>query len=49
MCLSISTILFFLLMNTLLASLVFVFVEILFCKPEEPRPLSLTTGLVAKI
>ena len=37
---------FFLLRNTLLASLLFVFVEILFYKAEGPGPLSLTTGLV---
>ena len=41
--------LFFLLINTLLASLLSVFVGILFSIPEGPRPLSLTTGLVARI
>ena len=45
----ISTVLFFLLINTLLALLVSVFVEILFCKAEGPGPLSLTAGLVARI
>ena len=39
----------FLQMNTLLASLLSVFVEILFCKSKGPGPLSLTTGLVARI
>ena len=43
------TVLFFLLRNTLLASLLFVFVEILFYKAEGPGPLSLITGLVARI
>ena len=38
----------FLLMNTLLASLLSVLVEIL-CRAERPGPLSLTTGLVARI
>ena len=41
--------LFSLLINTLLVSLLFVFVGILFCKVQEPGPLSLTTGLVVKI
>ena len=36
------------LINTLLASLLSVFVEILFCKAEGPGPLSLTTGQVAR-
>ena len=45
----ISTVLFFLLINTLLALLLSVFVEILFCKAKGPGPLSLTTGLVARI
>ena len=40
---------FFLLIKTLLASLLSVFVEILFCKAKGPGPLSLTTGLVARI
>ena len=39
----------FLSINTLLASLLSVFVDILFCKTEGPGPLSLTTGLVARI
>ena len=39
----------FLLINTLLASLLFVFVEILFCKAEGPGPLSMTPGPVARI
>ena len=43
----------FLLTNTylqhLLAALPSIFVEILFCKDEGPGPLSLTTGLVARI
>ena len=39
----------FLLIKTLLASLLSVFVEILFCKAKGPGPLSLTTGLVARI
>ena len=49
MCLFTRTVLFFLLIHTLLASLLCVFVEILFCKDEGPVPLSLTTGLVARI
>ena len=44
----ISTVLFFLLINTLLALLLSVFLEILFCKAKGPGPLSLTAGLVAK-
>ena len=50
-CMSIHTycILFFLLINTLLASLISILVEILFCKAKGPGPLSLTTGLVARI
>ena len=50
-CVSIHTycILFFLLINTLLASLISIFVEILFCKAKGPGPLSLTTGLVPRI
>ena len=39
----------FLQINTLLASLLSRLVGILFCKAEGPRPLSLTTGLVARI
>ena len=38
----------FLLINTLLASLLFVFVEILFHKAEGPGPLSLTPGPVVR-
>ena len=41
--------LFFLLINTLFVSLRSVFVAILFCKAERPRPLSLTTGLVIRM
>ena len=49
-CLSVThTVLFFLLINTLLASLLSIFVEILFCKVEGPGPLSLTIGPVARI
>ena len=48
-CLCTHTVLFFLFVNTLLASLLSVFVEILFCKAKGPGPLSLTTGLVARI
>ena len=40
---------FFLLINTLLVSLLSIFVEILFCKTEGTGPLSLTSGLVARI
>ena len=43
------TVLFPPLINTLLASLLFIFVEILFCKDEGPGPLSLTTVLVTRI
>ena len=39
----------FLQINTLLALLLSSLVGILFCKAEGPRPLSLTTGLVARI
>ena len=39
----------FLLKNTLLVSLLSVFIGILFCKAEEPGPLPLTIGLVARI
>ena len=49
MCLSTHTILFFFLINTLLASLLSIFVEILSYKAKGPGPLSLTTGLVARI
>ena len=48
-CLCTCTVLFFLLVNTLLASLLSVFVEILFCKTKGPGHLSLITGLVARI
>ena len=41
--------LFFLLINTSVASLLSVFVEILFRKAKGPGPLSLTIGLVATI
>ena len=44
MCLSTHTILFFSI-NTLLASLLSIFVEILFCKVKGPGPLSLTLVL----
>ena len=49
MCLSTCTVLFSLLRNTLLVSLLSIFVEIIFCKAEGPGLLSLTTGLVPKI
>ena len=50
MFLSLGIVLFFLLINTLLASsLLSVFVETLFCKAEGPGPLSLTTNLVVRI
>ena len=39
----------FLLINTSLASLLSIFVEILFCIVEGPGPLSLTSGLAARI
>ena len=49
-CLPTCTVLFFfLLINTLFVSLRSVFVAILFCKAERPRPLSLTTGLVIRM
>ena len=48
-CLSTHTVLFFLSISTLLASLLSVFVEILFSKARGPGPLSLTTNLVARI
>ena len=48
-CLLTWTVLFFLLINTLLALLLPIFVEILFCKAEEPGSLFLTTGLVARM
>ena len=40
---------FFLLINILLASLLSIFVEILFCKAEGPELSSLTTSLVARV
>ena len=49
MCLSTRTVLFFLLINTSLASLLSICVEILFCKAEGLGPLSLTTALMAGI
>ena len=49
MCLSTYTVHLFLLIKTSLASLLSVFVEILFCKAKGPGPLSLTTGLGARI
>ena len=49
MCLSTCTALFFLLLSTLLSSLLYIIVEILFCEAKGPGPLSLTTGLVARI
>ena len=42
-------ILFILLINTLFASLLSMFMEVFFCKAEGLGPLSLTTGLVARI
>ena len=49
MCLFTHTVLSFLLINTLLASLLSVLGDILFCKAEVPGPLSLTAGLVVRI
>ena len=49
MCLSTCIVLIFLLINTLLASLLFVIMEILFCKAEAPKTLAPTAGLVARI
>lgn len=49
MCLPTGTVHFFLLMNTLLDSLLSVFVEISFSQRQKPGPLLLTTGLVARI
>ena len=49
MCLSTRNILFVLWMNILLASVLLIFAEILFCKAEGPGSLSLTTGLVTRI
>ena len=48
-CLSIQTVLFSLLINTLFASLISVFVEMLFCKTQWLGPLSLISGLVISI
>ena len=48
-CLFICIVLFFLLINTLLASLLSVFVETLFCKAEGSGPLTLTTSLVVRM
>ena len=42
-------VLFLPLINTSPASLLSIFMEILFCKAEGPGPLSLATGLVARI
>ena len=49
MCLTTHTILFFLLINTLVVSLLSVFVVILSPQSQRARALSLTTGLVARI
>ena len=43
------TILFFLIINTWLVSVLSIFVGIHFCKAKGPRPLSLTAGLVPRI
>ena len=48
-CLSTHTVLFFLLINTWPASRLSVLVEIIFCRAKGPGPLSLATGLVARI
>ena len=48
-CLSTHTVLFVLLINTSLVSLLFVFVGILFLQSRRARALSLTTGLTARI
>ena len=48
-CVSTCRVLFFLLKNYSLASLLSFFVEILFFKAEGPEPLSLTTGLMVRI
>ena len=47
--LSTHSVLFFLPVNTLLASLLSIFVEILLCEAKEPVSLSLATGLGARI
>ena len=49
MCLPTCTVYFLPLINSSLPSLLSNFVEILFCKGEGAGPLSLTTGLVARI
>ena len=50
MCISIHTFCTrFLLINTSLASLLSIFMGILFCKAEEPGPLSLIIGLLARV
>ena len=49
MCLSTCTVFFFLLINTLLVLPLSICVGILFCKAEDPGPLSLTTDLVTRI
>ena len=46
MCLCTCPVLFFLLVNTCFTTF---FLEILFCKAKGPGPLSLTTGLMARI
>ena len=48
-CLSTHTVLFFLLINTSLVSLLSVFVGVLLLQSRRARALSLTTGLVARI
>ena len=48
MCLSTRTVLFFLLINSLLTSLLSIFVEALLCKVKGPGPLSLATGLAVR-
>ena len=48
-CVSTHTVLFFPLINTLLAMLLSIFVEFLFYKAEVPGPLSLTTCLLSRI
>ena len=49
MCLSTRTVLFYLLINTFLVSLLSVFVGILFLQSCMARALSVTSGLVARI
>ena len=48
LCLFTGNVFFLILINTLLASLLSVFVAILFCKAEASGPLTLTTGLVPR-